>query len=681
MRVRLRTLAPERCANMGHDGHSAPELRADGRVSAANMSTLSALVNSTAPDAGERASIVIADGQTAPTPACEAMQHSKDLTWPPDDKIDGETDITAYEDYELPKRQLRPQCRPKRPFQTTWIDTDETGNYDPAQEERQARSKRPRAKAARLRQVDLSDTAGSSDETLQKNLGHSTADEQVSRPSTVLIFNSEDGKSRYKEFIARLEAERDADERGYRLRKRQTAPVHRSGATVGGYEAAELPDDLTGYPVARGCYECAALLSSDPSKPGTEHCSLLDDERNWPCDHCYDDGHDCTVISQPIRKRACEACKSRREACSYVTTRNHGQPCRQCAQLGHPCVAGPVKEYIRPRLRYEREWEDDPYPQPKRRHGKTREPETCEECRVAGKLCLYKPDIDGHYRKACEACLTGSMPCTITGHRTSKASPDHSSLDWNDAEQSHPPAMALTATSQQGRAAETIDETPGHQTLVRAILTSFAHPICFNCDAESTAESCRSTDEQDCHFCAEPALAVYGFGKVEALVRDFKDQPGYEEVTNGHVANGIASTRLCAMCTTIRMSVLMCEKHDMRPILGVDASEAQDVSIDILLDKGSMDLHQFCAVCTNRATFECAVVDEGNAGADAGCGLKLCEGCAITLEREHKRSLAGLLEGLDVELANNKTIELRADRELLRDDGPLMRYLSWMSMQ
>ena len=55
-----------------------------------------------------------------------------------------------------------------------------------------------------------------------------------------------------------------------------------------------------------------------------------------------------------------------------------------------------------------------------------------------------------------------------------------------------------------------------------------------------------------------------------------------------------------------------------------------------------------------------------------GCGLVLCDVCALTLVAEHRGCLETLIQKMEVERKGD-AFGLRADAGLLRTDGELMR--------
>lgn len=383
--------------------------------------------------------------------------------------------------------------------------------------------------------------------------------------------------------------------------------------------------DLTAKPFARGCWACIT----------TGTCSLLHDERHWPCQTCFEDDLDCEPIIPPVRKRACEMCKRRRMSCSYTYTRQHGGSCEQCERVGQRCIAGPVKEFIRPRISYDRDWEADPFP--KRRGGKQKELEDCLECVGGGRRCSYPAGCPG---SPCEGCTTRGLPCTISANATTEsaspagsAAPDH-----------------MESKTLQDNVTELVDSRP--KGTVHKIYTSFSHPITFNCDLESGQDS-------SCDYCTEIDLPAIGFGIMHPEVFDRHDGSGFIEMKGGHTqVHEIGKTKICYACTSGRLAIVTCYQHRLGKLPPQDTDQAP-----------------VCNICVSqaKATFGCMPTDRGES-----CGLKLCRPCAVTLNNDYRGVLGEMLGSLADRPEDPANRALRADHEFLKEDGHIARYLKYL---
>lgn len=85
-------------------------------------------------------------------------------------------------------------------------------------------------------------------------------------------------------------------EGNYRFRKRNGCEL-RNISTYNGCAPPDLSSITLGKPEARGCKACLALCV---------RCPLLDDGSRYPCDECRNDDIDCELIVQPTERRRCE---------------------------------------------------------------------------------------------------------------------------------------------------------------------------------------------------------------------------------------------------------------------------------------------------------------------------------------------------------------------------------------
>lgn len=270
---------------------------------------------------------------------------------------------------------------------------------------------------------------------------------------------------------------------------------------------------------------------------------------------------------------------------------------------------------------------------------------------------------------ACRECKRTDQACTI---------PEKNSIVSKGVTQSGPsepdaPPPVEAGLPEEMPLCEIQDREGGPMGTLRKMLTSFSHPITFNCDDEEPSRTC--------HLCDHPALQFVGFGKAMASVIDFEDSSGFVEVSGGHRANLIEPTALCTECTTSRLSIIMCGGHQMTPISDTkytvrDEERALNSLLDGNLEEISMG--DFCSICPSLATLRCTGDQEDG---PKGCGLRLCDRCTATLVGRYDGSLGGMLaheEGTAAE-GEGDGEGFRADAELLRSDGVLVRYLTCLS--
>ncbi|KAK3650343.1 hypothetical protein LTR56_006319 [Elasticomyces elasticus] len=610
-------------------------------------------------------------------PAQDHTDLGRDVTpesvevWPIIEDADGITGVDEYcEDDFAAKYTLRPQTRATNQNLTcTWLDEDETGDFDPNEEERKVRIQRSKVK---LRQRQDHNTASSADDEAEPN--ERRAPRQKLKLIVKLKIRSEPGKTALSDCLSKPpagnELSHDDYSDGYLLRTRTRASTnkHGDGSThVKLGDEHDLPKDLTGHPIARGCWGCV--------KVGIR-CPLLDDEHAWPCRTCIDDDHECDLITPPKIKRGCESTKCRKAGCSYTYTLDHTGPCEACASSGHHCVAGPDKDTIPTRIRYDRDWANNPLPLPKKRKP-LKTYWTCMQCRQQGRDCSF--GAGGAVGDDCTACemeanicipeQTNTPPRAATSHRPPRPQKRRAE-DIEHFEQETPTKRPKPAPRRAKVEPEPKDETPG---TTATITTKFCHPIVFN---NQTTEG-----TNPCNFCDGTSTAIAGLEQKEVEVIDWEDGRGLTEVSGGHMAEGFPNTRVCEFCTTERVAVMMCAKHVLRPI--PKAQPDIDGALTALFSGTLRKKDRWCSICLALATYECetACMEDAHGRPRLGCGLLLCETCMPSLAGLYDGDLQAMLNELEDEPNDERPLGLRADYQLLKEEGMLMRYVMWANQQ
>lgn len=575
---------------------------------------------------------------------------------PPDDYID---------ETQVQKRKLRPQTS-RAGFMSTWIDHDETGDYDPNEEIRRRRARiwrrRPRTHSGGDEDVSLGPKENQ--ENTETALLSKVTELQVK-----LHFSSDAGKSAFRGHVKRLSAatrQQPQDfARGRRLRDcgRDKSVHHDAGKRLKDELTSDpsFPASLIGHPSARGCWGCLAL---------NIRCPLLDDERGWPCYTCYEDDHHCDLILPPPRKLSCERCKRKKQICSFAYTSDHSGPCEDCASEGCDCEAAPRKESIIQRIRYDRDYKKDPLP----KKTPTKTSGECYTCRSEGKGCSL----------ACSAAAEDCTECKRTGNKCLSektgqvsAAPHQHSIKPRTAAAPRKrravgkPAEDYAAVKHQKNGAT---EDPRHASsgATKTIVSRFSHPIQFNAED--------ATGSMSCSFCEHTSFQIIGLESKEYDVIDWRDGRGYDEVGGGHREDGVEPTRVCTACTMRRLLIIMCESHKMRLITGLNP-ETMDVegAMSSLFSGALRQQDRWCSLCPSLASYECEAASSVDLlGHECqGCGLSLCETCMLNLADNHKGDLQQMLSVLKDEPSDERPLGLRADWSLLKQDGLLMRYVLW----
>ena len=201
------------------------------------------------------------------------------------------------------------------------------------------------------------------------------------------------------------------------------------------------------------------------------------------------------------------------------------------------------------------------------------------------------------------------------------------------------------------------------------VQTKFAHPMAFGCG-----------DGETCNWCDNQYFGMLGLGTVEVQVR--LEAGAYQEIAGGHRAEGHMPSQMCQGCTMDRMCILACEGHSIQPIPGTDPSifDHSLVEQHLVSAEGEAAAFTWCSICLNAAFFACYAQDgddtidspSAESTRSMGCGLVLCEACAVLLVDEKAGNLTEMIGDLQLE-EKGEALILRADAELLCSQGHLMR--------
>ena len=407
---------------------------------------------------------------------------------------------------------------------------------------------------------------------------------------------------------------------------------------INGCYVPDLAEVTLGHPAARGCKGCFAKR---------EDCPLLLEGSRYPCDTCLEDDIDCELIAQPLRKRGCLACGKKRFVCSYREEgSDHTQPCNECSKTGLKCVAGPLSGRTRtgPSLNQHRSG-----------RGKG-----CNQCSQSKKWCSLKNK-------------NPSLPCQFCRKNGDECNFEQSQLH---AGKSKPRRKRRAALSGKGSTILTHESQATKPTVV--IRTKLAHPVMFNFDADEE-------DPLPCHWCDDLLHGLLGLGSVDIEVIEQGDGKGYNEIKDGHTSKGHLPSRMCSICTLKYLMIAACKIHDIEPITHMDPVHFDYSSTTKWMEPGQARLAPFtwCSICPAPAFFRCcAEMDEidllglgQDEGVGKGCGLLLCECCAVTLVNEHDGVLEGLIDKLKQE-DDCGLLSLRADADFLHPNGELLRRMA-----
>lgn len=577
-----------------------------------------------------------------------------------------------FHEFQFRSYNLRPSSlRDGKAVWMTWLDTDESGNYDPRNPDavdRIGRPSRPNRRRSRSRSNSVQHSRSYTDDEEEPRAAYLSklAARQQGVSITVTFdlttiaqqrvaaqipdnWPGEGGhhnvlSDEHYKFLADQINARNGDWKSYNLRHRTISTASEDGDTE---TTLWLPDDriadpigeevdLRNHPCARGCKACRELQIE---------CSLLTHEFSWPCDTCVSDACECQLITPPIKRVICEHCRKKKVPCSNRRADSDPtQPCSECASLGFDCVAGPDPRYIRERISYDKDYTqqqpEDELVQDDRKYV------TCTECRVAKKSCSLKSKFDF---PPCESCEANGGTCTFEPlpRKPSNASLRQASSDTEEADGTH------------------------------IISTALNHPVHFLHGAT-----------HECAWCTQ-AIGVFGRGMREVTVITSPDGLKHHEISGGQNMNGDRDDKMCISCTMERIRIISCREHELRPITDIPGNQdaLQEMMLEMFNRIGEgriLPTDRWCAVCPSIATFQCCTPQEVDMWGDPitdprskaanGCGLLLCENCAVSYGE--LGNLESLVDAVKDEGGMPESIwseGLRADAEFLKNDGLLVK--------
>lgn len=574
----------------------------------------------------------------------------------------------ALEESLRSKYDFRIGVRENNNVPITYLDQDDSGTFDPA-------SKKPpecvvinRKKRERRERIDDGTPKKLKTNTWQ---GGRRTGRQL---PVVLKFTSENGRATLKDFGTSLDnwPERlpDPDSsddspidwlefqaQPYDLRERRRRDLS-NPANAALDDDLRLEDITLGYPAYRGCKGCFDWGF---------RCPLLDEGSRYPCAECAADDAECELIVEPAVKRTCEGCRSRRQQCSYREKGDdHTKPCQQCANASRKCVAGPASGRTRtgpslgqgaPRLA----------PRPRKQNAQPRK--QCAQTRRSNVGCtqrLRDKELCSHIsymeQAECGHCCRGGTSSTVESPES------QAPMSSKGREKEH---GICSHKRSQPAAAE-----PTKSNRYRTITTKLAHPIQFNYgydDDEGTAP---------CHWCEDAIYGILGLGEVEVGIFDNEDGQGFIEIVDGHAAT-YGHSRMCEFCTTDRLKITACKNHEIEPIASMDPDKFDYKGVMEWMMPGMASLAPFawCSICPSPAFYCCSAKpgidmigqeEDLYLGDQKGCGLLLCESCAVTLIGGHEGKLDRLIDSLEKD-GEDGGFGIRADANFLHSKGELLR--------
>ncbi|KAH7117090.1 hypothetical protein B0J11DRAFT_108947 [Dendryphion nanum] len=578
----------------------------------------------------------------------------------------GESELNSYELRENVNRNVS----------STWVDFDQSGNYDPEQEKRDARLKKLKAKGARKKALKAKDPKERTSKFIVR----------LRFPTHMgTIQNITDGEDYWPDGWSEVDSE---DERLNRARAavfRGKDPAFDQQIPI--FDPGMRYEDLTGHPTARGCVEC---------RRNSEECSMVNGG-TWPCQKCRDDSTHCELIVPPVVKSRCRRCiEEGKDFCSFEDSNaGHTLFCEQCISQGYTdCFSHPPQGYKHPRIDLD-----------EIEYGPNRQFVDCNHCRDNNKRCSIKKMSD---RGPCSQCKKLKIGCsfhkapptpvklhTKSGKkRATEPGPEGESSNTGTALGNEAPdspyftAADLAGLDDSDHYSESereatpefeLEDVQGRKGRCTSIWTSFAHPITFEIATQ---------DLSSCNFCELPIFGMVGHFEAKVHVIRWDNGLGYSELANGH-RETYNATSMCQACVVKRLQTTCCPGHYIDRIWEEDRQDFEAAADELICaDPRSEEMHyqqqRWCSFCFSLATHGCVTPQprlSGDIPDDMvdGCGLRLCDRCEINLREAFGNDFNAMAEAMDAEekpRAESGTLggKVRADVGFLRTSGLMMKH-------
>jgi hypothetical protein len=568
-----------------------------------------------------------------------------------------------------------------RTVKSTWMDQDQTADYDPTEENRKKMAELNKAKARKKK-------AKQGPAPKKKKIG------KVKKFIVKLPFNAignvlqvTDEQDNWPDDWSELDSEEEAENREREQRQKLALQKPRFKPQEPIVDPKGEFNDLTGHPAARGCVFCRTI--------GLK-CSMVEDGQ-WPCNGCSHEGHFCIPIIAPKVKGKCQRCGELGEEaiCSFENPdQEQGDMCEQCLDAEcENCIAGPAPG------------SSDRVDLDQILYGPDRKWVTCTNCRQdKKKRCSLKSKSE---KPPCKGCKRHNIGCTF--YEVSKTDPPKKgnkkvilpTTENEDTEKDGKgnfiPTVAglgfftaedLADLEDSNNEEYTREETPelelsdaqGRTGIVTKIDTCFAHPIEYDILGDST---------KNCSFCEMPLFGMVGHFERTVHVLKWHNNLGYGELAAGYQEE-YGQTVICSACIMIRVQIINCAQpgHKMEPIntdtnVTDDHYEAMTALIEAQpgSDEYFYQLQKWCSMCFSLASFKCcneqAALIDGEV--TQGCGLRFCGNCETRFRKEFNEDSSIMATALDLEPkwkdeedAEKQAHPARADVGFLIKDGHLM---------
>ncbi|KAF2256810.1 hypothetical protein BU26DRAFT_392833, partial [Trematosphaeria pertusa] len=233
-----------------------------------------------------------------------------------EDEVPAEDPVVSYGLRKNIDRQVVP---------VTWVDVDQSGNYDPEEERQKAKAAKAKKRKGKQKAVP--------------NERHIKCIVRLPFKAIGTVENITNREENWPDNWSMIDSEDERELQEFRAFYRRRTPGVEAQVPI--EDPKGEYDDLTGHPVARGCQGCRRL---------GQDCSMVENG-GMPCSQCFEDGIECHPIAEQEQRVdlnsilygpdrtwvPCTYCRLHKKRCS-LKTKEDQPPCKYCKRNGIGCT-------------------------------------------------------------------------------------------------------------------------------------------------------------------------------------------------------------------------------------------------------------------------------------------------------------------------------------------------------
>ncbi|KAF2470726.1 uncharacterized protein BDR25DRAFT_163141, partial [Lindgomyces ingoldianus] len=196
---------------------------------------------------------------------------------------------------------------------TTWIDRDNTGNYDPEEEVKKEKLRKARAKT---KKQGKHPAPKQPKEKVQKLIVRLRVE------SFGNVLNITDNEDNWPSGWSEVDPEEEMERQSRRAFHRQNTPGLQTQTPIPDPKTDSSTDGLAGHPTARGCEDCDAgpTPNHEPKRTHLNTILYSVERKHIECTLCRKEGRRCSLKTKSDRP-PCKACQRLKISCTFHDTR------------------------------------------------------------------------------------------------------------------------------------------------------------------------------------------------------------------------------------------------------------------------------------------------------------------------------------------------------------------------